>query len=197
MKQFELQTPISKLFNALKSQYFACELFQIGCSDNRIKPIISEKSFLWRHHFRNQLEWCIKIPLAKLQSQCQLLSIVPNEARRWTDWLTCESIYLLQIERVTKTTATQTHLGFSRWSWIADYCQSNNIDRIPPHWPLTIHGCSFLSTKRRNTANVYRHFPFQLFRRKPHDDESSNRTSRNPSSSRLFWPERCNLECDE
>ena len=33
MKQFELQTPISQLFNALKSQYFACELFQIGCSE--------------------------------------------------------------------------------------------------------------------------------------------------------------------
>ena len=27
MKQFELQTPISQLFNAWKSQYFACELF--------------------------------------------------------------------------------------------------------------------------------------------------------------------------
>ena len=27
MKKFELQKPISQLFNALKSQYFACELF--------------------------------------------------------------------------------------------------------------------------------------------------------------------------
>ena len=27
MKQFELQTPISQLFNALDSQFFACELF--------------------------------------------------------------------------------------------------------------------------------------------------------------------------
>ena len=27
IKQFELQTPISQLFNALKSHIFACELF--------------------------------------------------------------------------------------------------------------------------------------------------------------------------
>ena len=46
MKQFELQKPISQLFNALESQCFVCELFQVGCSErNQIKPIISEKSF--------------------------------------------------------------------------------------------------------------------------------------------------------
>ena len=44
MKQFELQTPISQLFNALKSQYFACELF----SEQSNKSIISEKMFLER-----------------------------------------------------------------------------------------------------------------------------------------------------
>ena len=30
MKQFELQKPISQLFNALKSHLFACDLFADG-----------------------------------------------------------------------------------------------------------------------------------------------------------------------
>ena len=37
MKQFELQTPISQLFNALKSQNLARELFQMGCSEQSNK----------------------------------------------------------------------------------------------------------------------------------------------------------------
>ena len=41
MKQFELQTPISQLFNALKSQFLRVNFFQIDCSEqsNKLKYI--------------------------------------------------------------------------------------------------------------------------------------------------------------
>ena len=35
MKQFELQKPISQLFNALKSQFLSVNFFVIGCSEGQ------------------------------------------------------------------------------------------------------------------------------------------------------------------
>ena len=53
MGKFELQTPVSQLLNALKSQFFACELYSNRLFQTIQKnSTISAKSFLWRHHFR-------------------------------------------------------------------------------------------------------------------------------------------------
>ena len=58
MKQFELQKPISQLFNALKSHFLCVNFFQIGCSEQSNKPhnFRGKKSFLWCHHFRTLLQ---------------------------------------------------------------------------------------------------------------------------------------------
>ena len=53
MKQFELQKPISQLFNALKSHFLHVNFSQIGCSEQSNKThTFRKKSFLWCHHFR-------------------------------------------------------------------------------------------------------------------------------------------------
>ena len=46
MKQFELQEPIYQLFDALKSHFFACELFSdtVGCSEQSNKTIKKRKN---------------------------------------------------------------------------------------------------------------------------------------------------------
>ena len=57
MKQVELQTPISQLFNALKSHFFSVNFFQIGCSEQPNKTLNFRKIILWRHHFRTLLNF--------------------------------------------------------------------------------------------------------------------------------------------
>ena len=52
MKQFELQIPISQLFNALTANILQVNLFQIGCSEqlnktHNFRKIIFVTSSLW------------------------------------------------------------------------------------------------------------------------------------------------------
>ena len=62
MKQFELQTPISQLFNALKSHIFLrVSIFQIGCSEQSNKTHNCRKFIFVTWHFRTLLgSWFVQ-----------------------------------------------------------------------------------------------------------------------------------------
>ena len=59
MKQFELQKPISQLFNALKRRYLHVNYFQIGCSKQLNKD----------HNFR-KINFFDVIALERLLRKC-------------------------------------------------------------------------------------------------------------------------------
>ena len=70
MEKFELQRPISQLFNTINSQFCMCELFSDRLFQTIEKnPLISAKSFLLHHHFGNLL-LIISIGHPNLQGQC-------------------------------------------------------------------------------------------------------------------------------